>query len=103
MSTASSIRSVARRVRRYLDRVAIEDGFSEDLNGLCGKAAAILYHALEHAGFNPKIAHTLGHAFVLCEGYIVDVTATQFGQPDQYADTVVRSKLSADMSGFKCP
>lgn len=93
MNTARRIRNAALRVRRYLERDA---DTCPDLTGCCGRASAMVAHALVRDGFKPVIAHAPGHAFVLCEGYLVDVTATQFGWEKEYPKVVVRKMPSTD-------
>jgi hypothetical protein len=56
--------------------------FDADLCGMCALAAAELHDMLSAVGFKPQIAVSVqefeSHCFILCDGYIVDVTATQF-------------------------
>jgi hypothetical protein len=40
----------------------------------------MLYNALTNEGFRPEIAEGYGHWFVKCGDFLVDVTASQFGQ-----------------------
>jgi hypothetical protein len=55
------------------------------LDGFCAFGAVFLFDALREKGLTPKLAvaeddDDSGHCFVLCEGHVVDVTATQFGK-----------------------
>ncbi len=62
----------------------VNDKFEEDLCGMCAIASAELFRRLKDMGYSPKIALYDGddhcHCFVLVNGQIVDVTATQFGK-----------------------
>lgn len=52
------------------------------LSGWCGHSSIILSHNLRQAGLDAKLVTGQGHWFVKCEQYLVDITASQFGQPD---------------------
>lgn len=90
---AKKIRSIAIHVRELVSDMAsygqsdrYENNYiaKRDLNGLCLYASIILKNTLLYYGYGnlkPIIATGVGHAFVICNGYIVDVTASQFGQP----------------------
>lgn len=41
----------------------------------------MLFKRLKRAGFNPEIAFVGCHCFVICNQYIIDVTATQYNYP----------------------
>ncbi len=77
-SDLRKVRSIAKHVRTWSERVAERRGFEPDLNGLCAVAAGKLHKLLREAGFKSVIALNDGHGFVLLNGYVVDVTATQF-------------------------
>jgi hypothetical protein len=81
-----TIKKIATKIREELESFAERNPggrFSTEPNlaGMCGYGSVMLYEALSEAGFKPKIAAGHGHWFVVCEGYLVDATATQFGQP----------------------
>jgi hypothetical protein len=92
----SLLRSTALQTRRWAERVQkanpgserIYDAkFSKDLSGFCLRAASRLAAQLQKKGIRAKVlvatpgdAHG-AHAFVETGGYILDVTATQFGGP----------------------
>lgn len=73
-------------------------GFSADLNGMCAIASGMLFEQLTMRGYKPIIAMSEGeydsaHCFVLLEDMILDVTASQFGEPD----IVIAHEKSVDM------
>ena len=75
------IKKIARDTRKWCMRHRYKVNVYCDLCGMCAIAAGELHKRLTHAGFDSKIAlrnKNFGHAFVICEGHIVDVTATQF-------------------------
>jgi hypothetical protein len=91
MNTTRAVRSVARRVRRYMEAVAEENGWdSIGLEGFCGRASAILHRELRRAGLPSQIVAVEGHTFVRSGDYVVDITATQFRE--YLADTAIRRK-----------
>lgn len=80
------IRKIATQVRAELEKFCNINNTKHFnalpcLGGLCGYGSAMLYEALTKYGFSPQIARGQGHWFVICEGLLVDVTASQFGQP----------------------
>ena len=54
---------------------------------MCAIASADVFRRLKAAGFKPEIWFKPDHAFVHVNGYIVDVTATQFSS--RYDDVIV--------------
>jgi len=57
----------------------------ETLSCMCAVASARLFFKLQDAGFSDaKLCvwedNNSAHAFIHCAGYVVDVTATQFGE-----------------------
>lgn len=52
-------------------------------SGLCAHAAAWLHHLLQQEGRSCMLAsvqgNIVGHCFVLCDGFVLDPTAMQFG------------------------
>jgi len=87
-----ALRRIARRVRTCIEEIAKSDFRSPHrCTGYCGRASAMLQQELRHAGFNARIAYVCedhsGHAFVVVDNHLVDVTATQFGI---FGRTVIR-------------
>lgn len=80
-----TIKQTAREARSWAQAYAADNMFPEDLEGLCAIASAKLHTML----LNKKIKSELHlaeetdglgcHVYVFTNGYIVDVTATQFG------------------------
>lgn len=87
------IRTIARRVRRWAERVAASNNdYGADLAGMCAVASRQLLTELLSAGYQAKVAYQWNHCFVLVEGYIVDITATQFNQPKVIVRCLDRAK-----------
>jgi len=87
MNDKQRIRKIAIDVRKtFVERVMpalskmhlIED--KKSLAGYCGYASAMLYNRLINEGFRPKIAEGVGNYFIKCNEFLVDITASQFGQ-----------------------
>lgn len=79
-NSLSTVRKIAHRVRRWAEKIAQKypDYFGEeDLSCLCGVASGKLLWTLKQAGIKAQIAVSECHAFVLWNGYVVDITATQ--------------------------
>ncbi len=57
--------------------------FEDDLGGACAMASVFLFVELQKANFDPVIATSEFHFFIVERklNLLVDVTATQFGQP----------------------
>ena len=82
------INTVAKEVRRYLDKQSKKHHSAfTDLRGFCAKASIMLFNRLSRRGLKPQIMHALYdkdsdysacHYYVICNGHLVDVTATQF-------------------------
>jgi len=79
---------LAAKVRRAVEDLACdeEDEFEEHLNdphslsGYCARASAMLSVELSKRDISHKLIYSnWGHVHVQCCGYIMDVTATQFG------------------------
>lgn len=52
----------------------------QGLAGMCAICSVELADRLKKEGFSPSIAKNGNHTFVICDGYLIDITATQFGQ-----------------------
>ena len=76
----SRIDRIAKNVRAWADELAEQcyPGVSRDLETLCAVASGELLKRLRRANFKPVIVFNDQHAFVVCNGHIVDVTATQY-------------------------
>ncbi len=75
------LKQLARQVRRWAMRNRAKYHSTCRLDGMCAITSARLFIQLRNAGFHDtKLCVTKedDHAFILCSGYVVDVTATQF-------------------------
>lgn len=85
MDKAQRFRNIATKVRQELDLFRTKSnctGFCSgpDLGGLCYYGAAMLYESFREHGFgSAEIAAGEGHWYLICDEYLVDVTASQFG------------------------
>lgn len=80
MNKKQKIKKIALQVRQWCEKVNNDYNlFDDDFAGMCGIASVYLYKQLKKHGMRPKIVENNAHCFIVCEGYIVDVTATQFG------------------------
>lgn len=81
----SKIRKAAKRARAWADRTAPKYGFERSLSCFCTIGARRLFTELKREKLKPMIAiceepEDDCHAFVICDKYLVDVTASQFGK-----------------------
>lgn len=81
INIAHEVRSWAEHIQRSLP--TDKRAFGHDLTGMCAICSAELANRLISAGFKPRLMVGRSHTFVWVGGYIVDVTATQFGHPDK--------------------
>lgn len=77
------LRSIAVQTRKTLESISREILIEAEpsLAGLCGYASLMLSSALEKKGYHAQIIQGRGHWFVECQGFLMDITASQFGQP----------------------
>ena len=71
-----------KKCRRWTERIAAEYGFRSDLGGLCGVGACRVFKALKYLDYSPVLVASSDHIFVVAEGNIIDITATQFNLPE---------------------
>lgn len=74
------LREIAARARKEF--IKKNTTYDRSLLGACGEASVFLAQMLKNEGFNPKIVLGNGHFFVVCDGLLVDITASQFGEDD---------------------
>ena len=73
------IKRVARSVRKWAEAYQWVHGFPYTLAGLCCSASFLIFKEIKATkGLSPVLYWNDHHAFVFCEGFLVDVTATQF-------------------------
>jgi hypothetical protein len=77
MSKLDRLIRLARIVRRAYEKIY---GQYSDLNGVCFDASRQLFLLAKDNGLAVEIGIGDGHAFVLLDNTVVDVTATQFGK-----------------------
>lgn len=86
MKNFRKVKFIAEKVRLAFEEISEKENYGEasafnsDLGGYCGRAAIQLYLACKKAGIKIKIFEGIGHAFNEYDGYIIDITATQFGK-----------------------
>jgi len=82
------LRYLAEKTRRAVEMLASdeEEDFEEHFNcpdtlsGYCARASAMLSAELTKRGIGHRLVYSdWGHVHIDCHGYIMDVTATQFG------------------------
>lgn len=86
MSNHQKILLIAQQTREWAEKKAKKEYFTYGscLCGLCAIASAHLFKALKKQGFDPQIhmaEHLFGdgsHVFITADGFLIDVTATQF-------------------------
>lgn len=69
---------IALRTREWAEKLAKRKDLAEDLCGLCAIASGHLHRELRNEGYRSVLATHDNHCFVLLNGYVVDVTASQF-------------------------
>ena len=84
-----TIHNVAVEVRKWAEVVSSSvhidnpQGWDSNLTNMCAMVSSVLAHRLHTLGFtSAKLADSGCHTFVLYEGYVLDLTATQFGDFD---------------------
>jgi hypothetical protein len=109
MSVMTDIRDVAEEVReKCLDFALSDDSIGYDFNGkadlfsMCAVASATLFRELcrRRIGKNPKVVEgeywAKEHCWVEVDGYVVDITASQFKGPQ-----IVIEPIEAVKDGYK--
>ena len=66
-----------------------------DLSGMCAIASAKLWNDLSSIGIKSEIHYGDSHVFLVLNGLIVDVTATQFKDGKFHPDEIFISPLKA--------
>lgn len=70
-----------RVARLRLERnVARLGRYEAHMRGLCATATLYLFEKLRAEGMDAVMVAGVDHWFVVCDGWLVDITATQFGQ-----------------------
>ena len=75
---------IARQTRKFVENskelVSLMGKPAPHLGGWCAHSSIILSHNLREAGLNASLVSGYGHWFVKCDDFLVDITASQFGQ-----------------------
>lgn len=79
----SRVIAIAGKVRDAFEEIGKNEQYPSNLCGLCLRASAQLFAAAADFGIDIQIIGGIGHCFNMCDGYIIDVTATQFGEIDR--------------------
>ena len=81
---------IAIEVRHWAENVALlaekdnHQGWDSDLTNMCVLVSSVLAQRLYESGFTSvKLADSGCHSFVLLDDWIIDLTATQFGDFDK--------------------
>jgi hypothetical protein len=80
----TKLKKIAKLIRQEIEELrenkAPKFTTTETLAGLCYYASIMLYYKLKKENLSPLIVEGRGHWFVSCEGYTIDITASQFGE-----------------------
>lgn len=77
------LQTIAQDVRIWAEENHLWMGFHDDLRGMCAVASAELFRRLEENQIGAVFACNPDHCFVVCKDYyLLDITASQFGQDD---------------------
>lgn len=103
--TFQVVNDIAKRVRVWAEEQAVIRGFDEVLCGMCASASAKLHQELQEVGVESKILYSCSetygdHCFVVVDGHIVDVTATQFEYFD-FEPVVIRAINKHDVGHYR--
>jgi hypothetical protein len=73
---------IAYKVRDAFEEIGEKEGLPSDLCGLCLRSSVQLFTAAKYFDINIQVVGGYGHCYTMCDGYIVDVTATQFSESE---------------------
>tara|TARA_Y100000310_G_C20551514_1_gene748328 strand:- start:357 stop:785 length:429 start_codon:yes stop_codon:yes gene_type:complete len=96
----TKIHALAVETRQWAERFREQhkNHFQRNLQGMCAVTSAYLFKRLTDEGLYPKIGYArarfVGHVFVICNGLVVDVTASQYGK---------KKIIVSSLKGFKPP
>lgn len=78
----TSVSSLIKEARQWCEDYAVDSPFSADLSCMCAIASSYLSNRFHQYGINHQIAiydtPDFGHCFIIYDGHIIDITATQF-------------------------
>jgi len=75
---------------------------SPNLEGYCAIASHALSRILKAYGYCPKIVfaelnNNGGHAWVELDEWIIDLTASQFGEPGEYSEVFIAREIDSNL------
>lgn len=87
MGDLEKLVTIAKAVRTGFDKyVEKNGGYGSDLTGFCHDASVVIFKLAKKYGIDKvQMGEGVGHWFVMLDGMIIDVTSTQFSQPDKVA------------------
>jgi len=97
------IKNIAISVRDWAETYAQENNkFPSDLEGMCAICSVKIFNQLKEFGYSPVLCMSYytesqrdgAHVFIIVNGLLVDVTATQFSLKHQ--KVIVREKLKKE-------
>jgi len=56
----------------------LKDEYFPNMGGFCLNASYLIFKTLKNNNYNPSIVINEEHSFVLCDGYLIDISAYQF-------------------------
>jgi hypothetical protein len=89
MSQEEFFELIAKQVRIFCEKYREQKKlWKEDLGGMCAIASYLIFDILKENEYEPTLVHAEinpigGHCFILCNDYLIDVTATQFGEKEK--------------------
>ena len=94
MTDLERLIGLARIARAVFEQVAMRDNWNPNLCGLCYDASCFLYRLAKREGIVTELGRGIGHWFVLFGDTVIDVTATQFEQPERVMVTSLKQARS---------
>lgn len=88
---------IAHKVRDAFEEIGEKEELPSDLCGLCLRSSVQLFLAAKYFDINIKVVGGYGHCYTMCDGYIIDITATQFGEADRVL--IVPPKCTTEYHG----
>lgn len=78
MDNLPEVLALANKIRNSFEALAIRGNNNLNLSGYCWRASIQLFLAAKERNIDIKIAASDTHVFNVFNGYIIDITATQF-------------------------
>jgi len=74
---------IAYKVRDAFEEIGQKEQLPQDLCGLCLRSSVQLFVAAKYFGIDIQVIGGYGHCYTMRDGYIIDVTATQFCETER--------------------